>query len=358
MPAATAAFLACFMTAAPAPAQDTLEGEVPGTSVEIDGPVRVGGMTPIPLDQLPPGRYLLRAQGPGLATAVGRLQRDASGGLELGGAAGPLEILYPPGFSHFRMDESSRGFIFLGGGAAGLTGTILQHFKLEDAKDEAKRARSRYDDAVSSAEFDRARLDLLAANDRKADEKNLRTMWGTYLGIAWAGAAVEHWLLTPRPGLRREADGVYRLEVPPAGGMSAALRSLLVPGAGQRSLGHEGRGNRFTAAVMLLGAGAIVAQDAFLSARRDQNDAQRRYEYAETESEIKRWRGELEDAADRVTDRSRIRWALVGAAAGVYLWNVFDAGTLGSEAVAPAPVSWSIVPGPEGLRAGLTWRIS
>jgi hypothetical protein len=357
-PAVLAALIMTFATTGPAAAQDSLESTTPGTSVEIDGPMSLGGMTPIPLGDLPPGHYLLRASAPGSVAGLGRMVRDSGGNLSVGSVGGPGGLFYPPGFVHFRLGESSRGFLFLGAGAAGLTGVALQQFQVDDAQQESDRARSSYDAAVSASEFDRARLDLLAANDRQADERDLRTMWGFYLGAAWVGAAVENWFLTPHPKLLRGNDGVYRLDIPPAGRASAAMRSLLVPGAGQRSLGHNGRGNRFTAAVMLFGAGSIVAQDYFLESRREQNDAQRRYEIAETESEIKRWRTELEDAAGRTTDRSRIRWALVGATVGVYLWNVFDAGTLGSEAVAPAPMSWQIVPGPDGFMAGLTWRIS
>ncbi len=358
MPALPAVLIACALAAGPAAAEDRIEPAVPGTSVEIQGPVSVGGIAPFPLGELPAGHYLLRAEGPGLASAVGRLRRDTRGGLSVSGAAGPGSIFYPPGFSHFRLGESSRGFLFLGTGVVGLTGNVIQQFEVNDAEDAVARAQARYDAAVSAGEFDQARLDLLAANDRIADEKDLRTIWTAYFGAAWVGAAVENWLLTPRPGLTPEGEGVYRIDVPSAGGFSAAMRSVLVPGAGQRSLGHQGRGNRFTAAVMLLGAGSIVAHDAFLNARREQNDAQRRYEIAETVSEIERWRGELEDASSRTTDRNRLRWGLVGATVGVYLWNVFDAATLGSEASVPAPVSLSVDPRPDGLRAGLTWRIS
>ena len=220
-------------------------------------------------------------------------------------------------------------------GAAGATGTLLQWLETGDADDEARAARRRYEAAVSEEEFDEARLALLAANDRKADEEEMRNLWTAYWSMVWVEAAVESWWLTPRPSVRAAGEGVYTIDVPRARAAAAAVASAVVPGAGQRMVGCSGRGNRFTAAVLSLGAASILAQDAFLEARREQNKAQRRYELAETEEETLRWRREAEAAADRVTDRGRVRWALVGATVGVYLWNIWDAATAGAEIAVP-----------------------
>ena len=227
---------------------------------------------------------------------------------------------------------------------------------MADANDEADRARVVYDDAVSGKEFESARLTLLAVNDRRVDETDLRNLWLGYVGAIWAGAAVESWLLTPRPSMRRGENGDYVVVASAASSVGAALRSVLVPGAGQRYLGAPARGNRFTGAVLVLGAGSILAQQSFLTARRDQNDAQRRYQAAETETDAKHWKRELTLAADRTQSRDRLRWSVVGATLGVYLWNVIDAAVAEPGEGSASGLSLNLTPGDGGLRAGLTWR--
>ncbi len=335
-----------------------LESRPPGAGVTLKGPVSVSGTAPLELQELPPGRYRLRVRGDGLVASTGRLNRGAGGLVTVGSLAGPGSLLLPPGFSHFRLGETGRGWVFLAGGAAGAAGLVVQQVRLGDANDDADRGRVAYQNAVSAEDFTRARLDLLAINDRKADEEDLRNMWGAYAGAVWLGAALETWVLTPHPGLVDGGGGRYVLEVQRAGGLGAALRSVVVPGAGQRYLGREGAGNRFTAAVLALGAGSIVAHDAFLTARRDQNDAQRRYEAAETEREALQWRNRLGDEVDRTRNWNRVRWGMVGATVGVYIWNVFDAALEGNATASPSDMSWNLVPRRDGFRAGLTWRIS
>jgi hypothetical protein len=339
-------------------AEPVLESRPPGAGVALDGAVSVSGTVPFGLADLPAGRYRLRVGGDGLAASVGRLTRGSGGLITVGRFTGPVSVILPPGFSQFHQGETGRGWVFLGGGLAGAAGLAYEQVRVGNADDDANRARQRYLNAVSTEEFTQARLNLLAIDDRRADERNLRTMWGIYTGVVWVGAALESWILTPHPGLTDRGGGHYVLDVPRAGGLGAAVRSALVPGAGQRYLGREGRGNRFAAAVLALGAGSIAAHDAFLTARRNQNDAQRRYDSAETEGEALRWRSRLEDEVDRTRNWDRVRWGVVGATVGVYIWNVVDAALEGGEAAPPSDVSFGLAPRRDGFRAGLTWRIS
>lgn len=337
-------------------AEPSLDSDPPAARLHLAGPVTLGGTAPLPLDGLPPGRYRLAVGGLGLAEARGRLILDAAGEARVGRAVGPIALLLPPGFVHMGQGEGARGWLLLAGAAGGATGALLKASDLADANDEADRARKVYEDAVSQEEFDSARLTLLAVNDRRADDTDLRNMWLGYVGAIWAGAAVESWLLTPRPSMRRGEDGGYVLEARGASSFGAALRSVLVPGAGQRYLGAPARGNRFTGAVLALGAGSILAQQSFLTARRDQGDAQRRYQDAETEADAKHWKRELTLTADRTQSRDRLRWGLVGATLGVYLWNVIDAAVAEPGEGSASGLSLNLTPGDGGLRAGLTWR--
>ena len=334
-----------------------LDSDPPGARLYLSGPVTLGGTAPLPLEDLPSGRYRLQLGGAGLAEARGRLTWDeAAGEARIAAAVGPVAVAMPPGFAHLGMGETTRGWLFIAGGAAGLTGALLQASDLADAREEADRAWDQYDEAASGEEFTEARLDLLAAHDREADAAELRDLWVGAMGVFWAGAAVEGWLLTPRPGLRRDEAGNLLVVGRDASPAAAALASALVPGAGQRLLGASARGNRFLGAVAALGAGSILAQDAFLSARRDQGDAQRRYDAALTETEAKRWKRELTEASDRVDRRGRLRWGLVGATLGVHLWNVVDAAVSSPDDAPVSGLSFHLTPAGGGLRAGLTWR--
>ncbi len=338
-------------------ASPQLESNPPGVHVDIQGPVSVSGATPLPLEDLPAGDYRLEVTGWGFPWIQGRFEIERGGQIFTRTGGGTLALITPPGLEHFQNRESARGWLLLGAGVLGAAEVIAQESSRSDAAKEVDRATLAFNAAVSEEGIQRTRLDLLAALDEEEDEAEIRTLWAGYLGAVWLGAAVESWLFTPRPSLSREASGDYRLSIPRAGGATAAFRSALVPGSGQRYLGHRGRGNLFSAGVLVFGAGTLLAQDAFLEARRDQAVIQRRYDVAETPAELSRWARDLDEAADRTRDRSRIRWAFTGLTVGVYLWNVLDAGNLGGTPVTRKAVAVSVMPNPEGFQAGVTWRL-
>jgi TM2 domain-containing membrane protein YozV len=147
------------------------------------------------------------------------------------------------------------------------------------------------------------------------------------------------------------------LKVPHAGGPPAALRSALVPGAGQRYVGRSGRGNLLLTSVMGLGAFTLVAHESYLGARRDQTDAQRRFIAATTEEDLNHWRAKLEDAANDADSKNTLQWAFVGLTAGAYIWNVVDAWFIGGRTGSEAPLDMSVVPRLDGVEASLTWRM-
>src|SRR5690606_11669523 len=97
-----------------------------------------------------------------------------------------------------------------------------------------------------------------AARDEEFDRANVRDLWAAYLAASWVGAGIEAWWLTPRPTLGTDADGDLTIAIGASSGWKTALASLFVPGAGQRSLGHDRRGNALGGAVLVAAAGAIV----------------------------------------------------------------------------------------------------
>lgn len=345
-----------FLLPAAAAAQGlALESDPPGAYVRVRGPVSLSGAAPVPLAELPLGEYGLILGGPGRATHYGRFVRlDA--GLQARRWATASALVHPPGLQHLRRGDG-RGWLFLGAGTVSATVAAAQEAARRSAEGDGDEALRSYLAAVSPEAIQEARSRLLDAVQEEEDRRELRSLWLGYLAATWIGAGVEAWLLTPQPSLEIGGGGQYVVTVGRASGLQAGWRSLLVPGAGQRYAGHSGRGDFFLAATALLGAGAIGAQDAFLAARRDQAEAQRDFDAAETTAAVNQAHDQLQRAADRVDDRDALRWALVGATAGVYLWNVLDAfGSTGRFESIPE-FSWSVAPGPDGGYVCATWSV-
>jgi len=339
-----------------AAATASLASSPPGRYLSIKGPVSVTGTAPLPMEDLPIGEYKLFASGPGLPSVRGRFVRSETGLYDLGWA-GPTALIYPPGLTHLLRGEWIRGATLLavGGGAGAMA--VRTHTDMQDAESELDAALQAYGRAVSEEAIREARLDVWAASQRKNDEEEVRNLWAGLLGASWLASGVEVLFLTPQPRLSgSDGGGQFLATLPTAGGMGAAFRSLLVPGAGQRYMGQDTRGNFFFTLTAALAAGAIVAHDEFLTARRDQSEAQRRFDEADQEEDLDAARADLRAAAGRVDDKQTLRWALVGTAAGVHLWNVLDAFGLGDRYNLP---ELRMTPNPEtdGIAVGASWSI-
>jgi hypothetical protein len=332
----------------------SLESDPPGTYMSIEGPVSLSGNAPLSIAELPVGEYYLTANGPGLPTVKGRFVRSEDGIIGRSWVS-PTAFVLPPGFVHLERGEK-RGWAFASAGAVSATMSIVSQASVKNAKDNVERASLAYGWALSEEAIRNARLDLLAATWEKEDYEELRNLWIGYFALTWLSASVEAVLLTPQPAFPTTTAGSCIVALPRAGGMRAAARSALVPGAGQRFMGRDGRANFFFGATAAFAAGAIAAHDKFLEARRDQADAQRRFNDAQTAEDLAPARDRLQEAADRTQDKNTLRWALVGVAAGAYLWNVFDAFGLGNEIKVPE-LTWSVAPASDGVLVCATWSI-
>lgn len=332
----------------------SLDTDPPLSYVSISGPMSLAGTAPLPIGELPRGEYRLVAEGPGLAVARGRF--DCSDEGLVGRAwASPATLLQPPGLVHLRRGEV-RGWGFLGAAGISATMAVSGQFAVRDAGDKRDRAALVYDRAVSEEEIRDARSRLFETTQEISDREEVRDLWLGYLGATWLGAGVEALLLTAQPTLIPNSPAGYIVKVPREGRVSAALRSALVPGAGQRFLGRDGRGNAFFTAIAALGAAAITAHDVFLDARRDQAAAQRRFDEAQDEAELRQTSASLQRAADKADEKNAVRWAFVGAAAGVYAWNVLDAFGLGHR-VGDGELTLSVAPATGGGFVCATWSV-
>ncbi len=331
-----------------------LEADPPDAHISIRGSVSVAGVAPLPIAELPIGEYKLAADGPGLPAVRGRFVLSPEG---VSGRpwVSPAAILLPPGTVHLERGES-RGWALLGAAAAGAGMAVYNQASVKNAQDKVDRAGRAYSWAMSQEAIADARWKLLSARQEQDDCEELRDLWVGYLALTWLGAGLETALLTPQPSFDSPAAGQCRLTMPRASGGRAALCSALFPGGGQRYMGQPGRANFFFTATAAFGAAALVAHDAFLEARRDQADAQRRLLDAENEEELSRATRALEKAAEDVDDKNILRWAMVGATGAVYAWNILDALGLGHAAKIPG-LTWSAAPSPGGVLVCATWSM-
>jgi hypothetical protein len=348
-----------LLTAAGAPARAAgrLTVSDPRASLILRGPMRISGTAPVDLGELPGGSYRLQIRGPGLAESRGTLLRSGVSTISLSAAYGPSTVLLPPGLAYLGNGEGGRGFTFLASGFAFAAGAGVEELGRLSAEDDLEAAQRRYDAAAAPQDVVEARADLLGASDRVADRKEMRDLWLGLTGALWLGSAIEAWIMTPAPSLDGGAGRDATLTAPRASGAGAGIRSAVFPGAGQRYLGHSGRGNRFTAGIAVLAATTLIAHDGYLDRRAEQRDAQRRYDLALTAGDAERRRREVLAAEDDTADWDRVRWALAGAAGAVYLWNILDAAFLDDGSNGGPGFTLDLRPGRDGVRAGLAWRV-
>jgi hypothetical protein len=335
-------------------AAQTLRSDVPRLRLQLRGPVSVSADTELDLHTLPVGSYNFFTHGPQTQTTRGRLHRTAEG-VELSSWANATSLLLPPGLIE-TVHHDPRGWIYLGSGAVSTGLWWWLNSTADDAEEAILAAVDRRRNSSDTLEIQAAGLDELDARQQFNDDNRLRKIWLAYIGGLWLGSALDSWLLTPSATMSIQSGGEVQLSLPARSGGSSALRSALIPGAGQRAVGRDSRANFFLSSFLANTAASLVAQDAFLTARREVSTAERRFAAATTPEGQARWRSELESSKKDEDDLSLVRWVLLGTSAYVYLWNVIDAYRVGRPDNATGP-RFSFTPTRDGARFALSWNL-
>ncbi len=124
-------------------------------------------------------------------------------------------------------------------------------------------------------------------------------------------------------------DMNFDVRLSPKTRAKAALRSLVIPGWGQRYMDHSGKGVLFH----FLAASSVAA---FLIANSDFNDKFDTYETRQADyqkaldkgasyTELERLQGQVKSANSEARDAEDVRRITIGAVAGVWALNVIDA---------------------------------
>lgn len=343
----------------PAP-EGELRCEPAAAYLDIRGPASVSGAGPVSLSALPRGRYGWTARGIGIAMARGRFTRDA-GGLRFRPFATASALLQPPGMVHLSRSEP-RGWYYLGAGAVSGAAWWLSADAARDADNQLGLAQRQLGQASASLDpLERARLQrgVTSARDLRRDERRIRNIWAFYFGTVWVGAGVEAWLMTPAATVAPSGSADYLATFPATTAWRAALLSALVPGAGQRALGRDARANVFSTVIAATLAGAILAQDQVLAARRDYYDAKRTADALPDGADRDDLEAAMDDARSDEDGHRTVRSVMLAVAAPVYLWNLVDAFVGGRrvEAAARSVPGISLTPTAEGVGLALTWRL-
>ncbi len=332
----------------------TLRSDAVGLRLQLRGPIDLNSNAELDLGALPLGSYDLITHGPRTATTRGRLHLSTEG-LEMEPWSNATALLLPPGLVE-TVHHDRRGWVYLGSGAVATGLWWWMNSTADDAEKDIRSAVDRRRAALDPEEQKQARLDEFDARAEFSDDNRLRKIWLAYIGGLWVGSAIDSWLLTPHATVWPQGEAGYQLSLPSRSGRSAALRSALIPGAGQRSVGRDSRANFFLTSFLTTTAATLVAQDAYLSARRDVASAARRRDAAITAEDRQRWQSEIDASKSDTDDLSLVRWVLLGTAAYVYVWNVIDAYRVGRPEAASGP-RFSLAPTRDGARFAIRWDL-
>jgi len=102
-------------------------------------------------------------------------------------------------------------------------------------------------------------------------------------------------------------------------------KSLIFPGRGQWYAEYKTKGTLITLLQIATIAGAVGATVNSMNAQSEYDDAQTAYKTAYSSLDIKRTRMDMKDKYDTIKTASTLQMAVIGAVAGVYLWNIIDA---------------------------------
>lgn len=119
-------------------------------------------------------------------------------------------------------------------------------------------------------------------------------------------------------------DETYSLELVPKSRRKALLRSLFIPGWGQRYAGHPARANLFLLSEAASLIGLLITHENYQDRVNDWEEARDRYRSERLEENLPALRRELERQRDRADDAYRLQQLFVYGSVGIMAFNVID----------------------------------
>lgn len=111
----------------------------------------------------------------------------------------------------------------------------------------------------------------------------------------------------------------------------AFVSSLFVPGLGQHYLEKKGRAVLFPLLEVGAIAGAVIFNSQYNNSIQEYNDIRNSYSTAINQTEIDTYYYQMTSKYDDIESAEKMRNIFIGAAAGIWLWNVLDAALFGPD---------------------------
>jgi hypothetical protein len=156
------------------------------------------------------------------------------------------------------------------------------------------------------------------------EQRRIRNSWLAYGGAVWGMSAIDYWML-PRFTVMEATPTRLSLAIPTLGRAKVAVRSLIIPGAGQEFANHGGRGALWMAGVLAAGAGYTAAHQALVHKRALLELNRLRYDAATDPNEQLRFQREIGILHQDIRTAEDVRRGFGYATLGIHAANVIDA---------------------------------
>jgi len=156
--------------------------------------------------------------------------------------------------------------------------------------------------------------------------KDLIVSWGQYnLGIKHSGYENAKYIVKLAPAETK----MLRINLIPKKKLKAVFRSVIFPGFGQKYAEKSGRAILYPILELAAIGGIIWADDKVGTEVKRYKGYKHNYTYAITEDEIDLSRNGMDKAYKSAVSARDQRTLMIGAAAGIWIWNVLDAAIWG-----------------------------
>ncbi len=347
-----------------------------GAFVELDGPTRLHGVSPIPLDSRMNGEYDVRITLDGYEEARGRFSlRSRDGRVAVASWTGSLarerffRSLVLPGYGQIGGGRATAGITWATGCLGAATTSLVLDLRYADAHDAYRLAVGDLQTVASAPVVDEEALVSLTGDafDLEVESNSrLRTRNAmlAVTGALWAGNLVDAIFFHGGLDVREGSDGVVQIGMNRKTRLRRTVRSALLPGLGQSYGGSPMRGLLYSAAALATG---MFALESHLDYRREEDRAEAAAEEGSELARVGLLTAEYSETLDREQrvalaardDELDRRNAWIAATAVVWGASMLDALFLGPPegAVTERPVSVSLLDTSRGFSPGVSFRL-
>lgn len=240
-----------------------------GAFVQMSGPTKLQGISPLPLDNRMNGEYDVRIRLGGYEEARGRMTlRSRDGSLALSSYKTNLRYdrffrsLVLPGYGQMSGGRTQPGLTWLTTCLGFGVSALVLDGKYQDAHDDYVLANNQLQEAARSGAVDEQTAVPLFGNAfdlwvESNNRKRSRDAVAMATAAFWAGNLVDAVFFHGGLDVREGSDGVVQIGLNRKNRTRRVIRSALLPGLGQSYSGSSTRGALYSAAAVFAGILAL-----------------------------------------------------------------------------------------------------